>query len=232
MNGKVQLCIDKIKSIDPYQRTSGTIGTIAGLTVLFWEPGTKLTIKFIEGDPQIIRKVKEKFNLWLDYATTLKFEYIDNGNADVRIAFKESDEHWSYIGRDILNISPNEPTMNLGWRHNTQIPDKEIERVAIHEMGHTLGFVHEQSQPKAEIDWDEEKVYEFFAETQGWDRETIFHNVLERYSEQITQYSYYDPVSIMHVWFPGFLLKSGQDITGGNKLSERDKDIAKKVYGI
>lgn len=169
--------------------------------------------------------------MWLKHATTLKFEYVDNGNADIRVGFQEGDGHWSYLGKEIRNIPPNQRTMNFGWRHNTQIPDGEIERVAVHEIGHSLGLIHEQSQPKANIDWDEDKVYEYFERTQGWNREETFHNVLERYSNKITQYSDYDQTSIMHYSFPGFLLKSGQDITGGNKLSETDKQFAKEHWG-
>lgn len=179
-NDEKIMCIDKIKGKDPYKRDSS--GGIAGITELIWEPGTKLTIKFLGGDPQVVNKVKEKFNLWLDHATTLQFEYVDNGNADIRVGFQEGDGHWSYLGKQIHTIPPNERTMNLGWRHNTQIPDEEIERVAVHELGHSLGLIHEQSQPKAKLDWDEDKVYKYFEETQGWDRETTFHNVLERYS--------------------------------------------------
>jgi serralysin len=229
MNEKTQICIDKIRGTDPYQRDPS--GAIAGITALMWEPGTTLKIKFLEGDPNVIKKVKEKFNLWLPHANTIKFEYVDDDSADVRITFKENDGHWSWLGKEIKDNPNKEPTMNFGWDHNSEIPDDDIERVAVHEMGHTLGFIHEQSQPKAKIDWDEEKVYEFYKQNQGWDEETIFHNVLERYGEQITQYTEYDPISIMHYWFPGFLLKSGKDIPGGDKLSDLDKKFAMEKYG-
>jgi serralysin len=97
-------------------------------------------------------------------------------------------------------------------------------------MGHTLGFIHEQSQPLSTIKWDEEAVYAYFAK-QGWDRPTTKHNVLERYSRRITQFTQYDTTSIMHYSFPAELLQSRIAIHGGNKLSQLDKDFAKKMYG-
>ena len=98
-------------------------------------------------------------------------------------------------------------------------------------MGHTLGFIHEQSQPEANIDWNEEAVYEWYLQNQNWDRDTTFHNVLERYGKQITQYTEYDPTSIMHYWIDAQLTKSGKEISGGNKLSKLDKEFAQKLYG-
>ena len=119
--------------------------------------------------------------------------------------------------------------MNFGW-FDSPTEDSEIERVAVHEMGHTLGFIHEQSQPLSLVDWNEEAVYKWYKEKQNWDRDQTFHNVLERYSKQITQYSEYDPTSIMHYWISPQLLKSGIAISGGKKLSELDKKFAQQVY--
>ena len=228
MSDIIQPCIDKIKGKNPYQRDSS--GGLAGLTEQMWDKGTTFKIKFLGGDPKVVEKVKKKFELWLPHANTLKFVYVDDGDADVRVAFEEGGGHWSNLGKEIHEIPENRPTMNLGWPHDREIPDEEIERVATHEMGHTLGFIHEQSQPKANIDWDEDAVYKYFAETQGWDKETTFHNVLERYSEQITQFTDYDPNSIMHYAFPGFLTKSGRDILGGTKLSNSDIGFARQKY--
>jgi serralysin len=226
---EIKPCIDKIGRINPYERS--TDGTIAGVTELMWPKGTTFKIKFIEGESNVISKVKEKFNLWLQYASTLKFEYVDDDSANVIVGFDQNDGHWSNLGKEILNNPEKKKTMNLGWPHDRQISDEEIERVAVHEMGHTLGFIHEQSSPKAEIDWDEEKVYEYYQRTQGWSRDDIFTNILFRYSEQITQYTDFDPTSIMEYPIPGFLRKQGGNIVGGTNLSEMDKSFAKKWYG-
>lgn len=195
------------------------------------EKGTTFRIKFLGGDPNLIERIKEKQKLWLEHANTLKFEYVNDDSANVSITFDQNDGHWSWLGKDILNNPDKEPTMNFGWPHDRDISDTEIERVAVHEMGHTLGFIHEQSSPKAEIGWNEEKVYAFYKENQGWDKDKTFFNVLQRYEEPITQYTNFDPISIMEYPIPGFLRQNGQDIIGGNKLSDMDKGFAKKHYG-
>jgi astacin (peptidase family M12A) len=231
VNQQIHLCIDKVKNADIYEKRSGPPRPIAVDTRFMWpDTGKTLKVKFLEGDPSLISKVKEKFNLWLPHATRIKFDYVTDGNADVRIRFDHQDGgSWSYIGQEILDFPQDQHTMNFGWL-DTSTPDAEIERVAVHEMGHTLGFIHEQSQPSANIDWDEEAVYAFFAQ-QGWDRDQTYHNVMERYSKQITQFTEYDPISIMHYWFPAQLLKSRREIPGGNKLSDKDKAFAKQLYG-
>lgn len=76
----------------------------------------------MNGDPQIKEKVKEKANLWMNDAN-LKFEYVGDGEADIRIGFKEIDPvtqkpdtgSWSYLGMDALTIPKNKATMNFGW---------------------------------------------------------------------------------------------------------------------
>ncbi len=229
MNDLINVCIDIIRSIDPYKKDSS--GAIASITELMWPKGTTIKIRFLEGDPNVITKVKEKFNLWLPLASTLKFEYVDDDSANVFVTFKENKGHWSWLGKDILNNPEKKPTMNFGWPHDRQIPDEEIERVAVHEMGHTLGFIHEQSSPKADIGWDEDKVYDYYKRTQNWDREKTFFNVLQRYEEPVTQFTEFDPTSIMEYPIPGFLRKNGQNIIGGNKLSSMDKKFATEKYG-
>jgi serralysin len=233
MDNKIHVCIDKIRSQDLYkEKSDGPPGSIAVDSRFMWpSEGKTLKIKFLEGDPDVIRKVKEKFNLWLPHAKNIKYEYVTDGRSDVRITINQDDPtSWSGIGQEILDTPQDEATMHYGW-FDRNTPDEEFERTAVHEMGHTLGFIHEMNLPALNIDWDEEKVYRWYEENQNWDRDTTYHNVFVRYSRQVTQYSEYDPISIMHYWIPAEFLKSGKEISGGNKLSQLDKEFARQLYG-
>ena len=45
----------------------------------------------------------------------LKFNFVDNPFANIRINFDINAGSWSYLGKDALNIPYNKATMNFGW---------------------------------------------------------------------------------------------------------------------
>lgn len=64
--------------------------------------------------------------------------------------------------------NPDNPTMNL--RIDETTPDDEIPRTCMHELLHAIGVDHEHQSPAANIEWDEDAVYEEMAKS-GWTRE-------------------------------------------------------------
>src|SRR5439155_8755648 len=127
-------------------------------------------------------------------------EVSDGGSADVRIGFVDGDGAWSYLGRDVRDVPGRfERTMNFGW-DLTEDPRKAD--VAVHEIGHTLGFPHEHQNPFAGIVWDEEAVYRYFGgPPNNWPRETVELNVLRKLAASEVQGTQWDPDSIMHSGF-------------------------------
>jgi len=128
-----------------------------------WEDGHTLTCKFLDGDDFQKGKVKEKADIWLDHAN-LKIEFVDSGDAEIRISFQADPGSWSASGNDCLVSSyfpTYQPTMNFGWlRDDTD--DREYERVVVHEFGHALGCIHEFQSPTENLDWNTDAVYASF----------------------------------------------------------------------
>ena len=172
----------------------------------------------------IISAVKKIVNDRINPIVNLKFIFVDNvKDAQIRISFNPGSGAWSLLGTDCLNEKdPNEATMNLGW---FDVP------TTIHEFGHALGLIHEHQNPKDNlIEWDKKKVYSWAKQTQGWDEQTTYHNIIEKYSSAQINGSKFDPESIMLYFFPGSLTTNNKGTNQNLKLSEYDVAYLNSVY--
>lgn len=205
-----------------------------------WVNETKLRYYFFEDPPLKGKKremdmVRDAFQIWTDVGIGIGFEEVDRmEEAEVRISFRKDGRAWSYVGRDVIDVpGPVEPTMNFGW-DITRDPRKVD--VAVHEIGHTLGFPHEHQNPFAGIEWDESAVIdEFSGPPNNWPDHTIRHNILRKISRSEVTGTEWDPNSIMHYSFaPGLILRpewaaeDGIDPELG--LSEHDVGGVKNFY--
>jgi serralysin len=195
-----------------------------------WTNGRTLKVSFLEGDPSVQEKVKNIAKEWEDHAN-IKLDFFDNPNGDIRIAFRLGQGSWSAVGRDAVARPINIPTMNFGWLTPTT-DDAEYRRVVLHEFGHAIGCIHEHQNPDARIQWKKEKVYEYFmGPPNNWSREQVDHNIFERYSKTITNYSRYDDDSIMIYNLPAQFTVNNQPIGKYNTdLSTNDKIFIKMWY--
>ena len=121
--------------------------------------------------------------------------------------------------------------MNYGWlTSDTSV--EEIARVVLHEFGHAIGLAHEHQNVKGGIQWNKEQIYkDLSGRPNNWDRETIDHNMFERYEETIAIYSEFDPKSIMLYPIPKEWTTNGYGAGFDNKeLSENDKEFVEIAY--
>jgi hypothetical protein len=161
-----------------------------------WKPGTELTWSLIEpppndGDEEIIGRAFEEWSK----ICYVRFRRMDDNDvtAKIRIGFSSSGGCWSYLGTDILRKKySNQKTMNFSCALFGRLS------VALHEIGHTLGFSHEHQNPLSGIEWNVEEVNAQLQKI-GWDREAIEHNILRKNSGDLE--TLWDPLSVMNLGF-------------------------------
>jgi hypothetical protein len=193
-----------------------------------WEPGQLLRIRILDGDKALQDRVEQQASKWLEFAN-LKFEFGNFPGAEIRVTFKGSG-YCSLVGTDAKRCPDPQPTMTLGgFTINTDLV--EIRRVVIHEFGHAIGCVHEQSSPSIDIPWDKEKVYQYYEFLIGWDKAKVDHNVFKRYEKSEVHFTpQHDPKSIMQYPVPNELTNGDFEIGWNTDLSEMDKIFIAKMY--
>lgn len=157
-----------------------------------------------KGTAAQIQLTNDAFQAWSDLNIGLEFrEVFSPHEAEIRIGFQKNEGHWSFLGRGVLKHGASKRTMNLDSADQWNID------TAIHEIGHSLGFLHEHQNPNAGIVWDEEKVYEALAKSPNkWSRETTYNNIIRKINPETVDGSGWDMDSIMH-----YPLKAGLILT-------------------
>jgi len=194
----------------------------------FWPVGQRLKVAFLDGDPRVQARVEQFARQWSQHAN-LTFDFGAHDDADIRISFREKGSSWSYIGLYAHTIPAGDPTMNFGWLEPST-DDTEYSRVVLHEFGHAIGAIHEHQHPLAKIPWDVQAVYAYYMRTQGWSKADVDRNLFQRYSVGETNFSEFDPNSIMLYAIPDSLT-IGTWSTGWNTvLSDTDKAFVGTIY--
>ncbi|HPN58985.1 MAG TPA: M12 family metallopeptidase [Chitinophagaceae bacterium] len=106
--------------------------------------------------------------------------------------------------------------------------EKVAKGTTMHEFGHALGLLHEQSYPGA-IKWNKDTVYKYY-EQYDWDKAKTDFNVLEISEQFFTNGTAYDPKSIMHYSIPAWQTVDGYSVDENYEMSDGDKKIIAAIY--
>lgn len=106
----------------------------------------------------------------------------------------------------------------------------EVRRVVVHEFGHALGLLHEQSYPEA-VSWKKtDSIYQYYYQMQGWNKQQVDFNVFEMGSRFYTNGTKYDPKSIMHYSINAWETTDGYAVKNNFELSPGDKLLIAALY--
>jgi hypothetical protein len=187
-----------------------------------WRTGTTLPACFLNGGDDLRGFFVSTARTWLDRGgLAIDFggtpSYRDcQGPTDraVRIAFgyQQSDGgwdtgNWSYVGTDTNTAKPG-PTINIGYAANTsltQLDQRELRRLVLHEVGHAVALEHEHQSPLALCEFDWTKVLPYYRSRYGWDEGKTRFNLGKLVPTPGLQATPFDSASIMNYAFPAWM---------------------------
>lgn len=114
-----------------------------------WPINSSLTVKRMSTGNEftdIVLKIMQKAVAdWLSVLNGLRVVWVTgDGNADIRISFRDNEPNWSCIGTIAKSYSQDEPTMNFSfgkWKEEQAIFSHDrVARIASHLFGHAFGL--------------------------------------------------------------------------------------------
>ena len=186
-----------------------------------WRTASTIRVRFMGGSSEQHEAVRKYAAEWTQYAN-LTLQFTDAPDAEIRVAFDETNGSWSYIGTDSRDVPFEAPTMNLA------IVDQ---RTVLHQFGRAIGLEPEHQNPAGGIQWNEQVVLRDLSGAPNyWDPDTARREYLEKYSGDRVNGMQFDPDSIMLLPIPASWTLNGLGTQPNEVLSARDKALVQTLY--
>ena len=202
---------------------------------LRWETGAVIPVTILNThqhstipSSMVNEVVKRAAKNWEVHAN-ITFPFVqDPESAVIRIEYATSPDPssvagLSFIGTTATTQTEGEPTMTLTIGCDAN--ERDIHSVALHEFGHALGMMHEHASPASPIKWDVPAVIACCGDTAS-----TRDNYLRRENSSDTEFSPFDPKSIMIYNIPCFFMRDQVETDRGSTLSTTDKEWARIFY--
>jgi serralysin len=204
----------------------------AMLRAAMWDPGSLITVSFLDGDPLVQKRVEQAALVWTaPMMANLELKFLKTKTkGDIRISFRYEGS-WSLIGTSCKLVEKRrQPTMNFGWLTD-ETSDDELHRVVYHEFGHALGLVHEHQNPVNGIQWNRQQVIQDLSgPPNNWTLEEIEFNMFHPFEVQETNATSLDKDSIMMYPIPARWTLDGFSTGLNTDLSPLDRQFVRVQY--
>lgn len=209
--------------------TSGVRPLATSITALRW-PSThrNVSVYYLDGEPAVQAAVTKLVAEYVNRACGVQLVVVPKLPADVRVTFY-SDTGWSFLGTDCLSVAPPVPTMALPL--TSKSAPNQIRYMAVHEIMHLLGCVHEHQSPLAHIPWNLEVLYEEYGR-RGWTKAMVDANIVNPYEPLRVQAGTYDPSSSTHYPVEPRFVTDGVARGSTGYFSEGDVKMLREWYGM
>jgi hypothetical protein len=193
-----------------------------------WKAGTKLRVRFLDGDTTTRAFVMDVATEWTE-GLTLGLSESSAAESELRVTFAGTGV-WSKVGKQ-ANIEPlDKPTMGLAAL--LQSSDPAVRRAyVLHEFGHALGALHEHQRPDAPLTWVRPAVYAYYLNMYRWSESQVDQQVILPFQYgSVVSSSEFDRASVMMYPIHKEFTKERFVQPWNSELTKWDRQIMASMY--